>query len=142
MTGAAEILTHATCVAIGEVGVLLRGPSGSGKSDLALRLIEEGAKLVADDQVVLSEIAGSLLASAPRILRGKIEARGCGILVFPYKEFVSMRLVIDLVQRDKIPRLPEPACCYFVGRALPLYRLHAFDSSCSAKVRPLAMTLD
>jgi serine kinase of HPr protein (carbohydrate metabolism regulator) len=142
MTGAEEMLVHATCVAIGEVGVLLRGPSGSGKSDLALRLIEGGAKLVADDQVVLFEVAGSLLASAPEVLRGKIEVRGCGILDIPYEESVSMRLVIDLVQRDKILRLPEPACCDCAGRVLPLYRLHAFDASCSAKVRSLAMTLD
>ncbi|MDE0940637.1 MAG: HPr kinase/phosphatase C-terminal domain-containing protein, partial [Pirellulales bacterium] len=93
MTDGAETLVHATCVAIGEVGVLLRGPSGSGKSDLALRLIEGGAKLVADDQVVLSEVAGSLLASAPAALRGKIEVRGCGILDIPYEKSVSMRLV-------------------------------------------------
>lgn len=142
MTDGAETLVHATCVAIGEVGVLLRGPSGSGKSDLALRLIEGGAKLVADDQVVLSEVAGSLLASAPSVLRGKIEVRGCGILDIPYENSVLMRLVIDLVLRDEIPRLPEPVCCDLAGRALPLYRLHAFDASCSAKVRSLVMILD
>jgi HPr kinase/phosphorylase len=131
------MLVHATCVAIGEVGVLLRGPSGSGKSDLALRLIDGGARLVADDQVVLSEEAGALLASAPVILRGKIEVRGCGIFDIPYEENTAIRLVIDLVQREDVPRLPEPACCDIAGWSLPLYRLHAFDASCATKIRSL-----
>ncbi|MBT5494467.1 MAG: hypothetical protein HOK54_01870 [Alphaproteobacteria bacterium] len=135
------MLVHATCVVIGGVGVLLRGPSGSGKSDLALRLIEGGARLVADDQVKLTEAAGSLAASAPETLRGKIEVRGCGILDIPYAENVSIRLVIDLVLRRDVPRMPEPAHCDIAGRTLPLYRLHAFDASCSAKVRSLAAQL-
>ena len=136
-----DILIHATCVAIGEVGVLLRGPSGSGKSDLALRLIDGGARLVADDQVVLSEGPGALLASAPEVLRGKIEVRGCGILDMPFEESASIQLVIDLVPRDDVPRLPELACCDIAGRALPLYRLHAFDASCATKLRSLVMRL-
>ena len=59
------MLVHATCVALDGAGVLLRGPSGSGKSDLALRLIDGGARLVADDQVALSAEAGRLVARAP-----------------------------------------------------------------------------
>jgi HPr kinase/phosphorylase len=137
-----DMLVHATCVAIGGVGVLLRGPSGSGKSDLALRLIEGGARLVADDQVALAEVTGSLAASAPKVLRGKIEVRGCGILDIPYEESVSIRLVIDLVLRGDVPRVPEPASCDIAGWVLPLYRLHAFDASCPAKVRSVAMRLD
>ena len=63
---------HATCIAVDGLGVLLRGPSGSGKSDLALRLIDGGAMLIADDQVVLEAIGGVLFARPPDILAGKI----------------------------------------------------------------------
>jgi len=70
---------HGTCVALSGLGVLLRGPSGSGKSDLALRLIDGGAKLVADDQVELAlDAAGRVMARAPATLSGLLEVRGIG----------------------------------------------------------------
>ena len=68
-----QIFVHATAVAVGLKGVLLLGPSGSGKSDLALRLIDQGARLVADDQVVLSRNGARLIANAPPALAGKID---------------------------------------------------------------------
>jgi HPr kinase/phosphorylase len=131
-------LLHASCVSINEIGVLLRGPSGSGKSDLTLRLIGDGAILVADDQVQLKDVAGSLMAKAPDMLAGKLEVRGCGILAFPRLEYVTVRLVIDLVPRIKVQRLPGPASCQLFGFELPLYHLHAFDSSCSLKIIKLS----
>lgn len=70
---------HATTIAIDGAGVLLRGPSASGKSDLALRLIDDGARLVADDRTVLALRDGIVEASAPPSIRGKIEVRGLGI---------------------------------------------------------------
>ena len=70
---------HGTCIAIDGAGVLLRGPSGCGKSDLALRLIDGGAVLVADDRVSLEARAGDLVASAPDALAGLLEVRGVGI---------------------------------------------------------------
>ncbi|NKB18916.1 MAG: hypothetical protein GKS01_00075 [Alphaproteobacteria bacterium] len=136
------MLVHATCVAIGDVGVLLRGSPGSGKSDLALRLIDGGAKLVADDQVSIVAVSGLLQASAPEVLRGKIEVRGCGILEIPFQEIVSLRLAIDLVARADVPRLPEDSICDIGGLVLSLYRLHVFDPSCPAKVRSIATRLD
>lgn len=132
------LCVHATCVAIGDVGVLLRGNSGAGKSDLALRLIEGGASLVTDDQVSLTVEEGALKASAPEILRGKLEVRGCGIIEMPCRDSVLLRLVIDLVQRDEVPRLPVDASCKIEGRELPLYKLWAFEPSCPAKIRLLA----
>ncbi|WP_040850329.1 HPr kinase/phosphorylase, partial [Nitrospirillum viridazoti] len=76
------IRVHATCVSVGGAGVLLRGASGSGKSDLALRLVDAGALLVADDQVALAAdpTATLLTATAPERLAGLIEVRGLGIL--------------------------------------------------------------
>ena len=76
----ASILLHATAVAIDGRAVLLRGPSGSGKSDLALRLIDAGARLVADDQSELSRRGDVLMVRAPATIAGLIEVRGLGIL--------------------------------------------------------------
>ena len=129
---------HASCVSINEVGILLRGPSGSGKSDLTLRLIGDGAILVADDQVQLTVVAGSLMARAPDLLAGKLEVRGCGILAFPRLDSVAVHLVVDLVPRIDVQRLPKPESCRLFGFELPLYQLHAFDSSCSLKIIKLS----
>ena len=132
---------HANCVSMNEIGILLRGPSGSGKSDLTLRLMAEGAMLVADDQVQLSDVAGSLIAKAPDKLAGKLEVRGCGILAFPRLESVTVRLVVDLVPRINVQRLPEPSSCRLSLFELPLYQLHAFDSSCPLKIKKLSKEL-
>ena len=128
---------HASCVAIGNTGVLLRGASGSGKSDLALRLINDGAMLVADDQVHLKSVSGKLIASPHNALAGKIEIRGCGIIDLPYRKTVAIGLVVDLEERDDIPRLPEIIACNFYGHRLPVYRLHGFDISCAIKIRTI-----
>ncbi|MBK18211.1 MAG: aldolase [Rhodospirillaceae bacterium] len=129
-----NVLVHATCVAINGTGILLRGASGSGKSDLALRLIDQGAELVADDQVDVTRNDLALSASAPESLRGKIEVRGCGILEIAYRSVVDLAIVVDLVPRAEVQRLPEPATCQLIGVDLPLYRLHAFDPSSPAKI--------
>ncbi len=79
MVRPSSVLAHATCVLCGARGAaLLRGPSGSGKSDLALRLIDGGAKLVADDQVVLTRRGAVLWAAPPTALADRIEVRGVG----------------------------------------------------------------
>ncbi|MBS41347.1 MAG: hypothetical protein CMM83_06495 [Rhodospirillales bacterium] len=132
---------HASCVAIGQFGILLRGPSGSGKSDLALRLIDEGAILVADDQVFLESIDGELLGSSHDKIAGKIEIRGCGIFDFPFLKAITIKLVIDLEKRGNIPRQPETDSCNIFGHRLPLYRLYAFDISSSIKIRALLKNL-
>src|SRR5690606_32729552 len=74
---------HATCVALGDTGILLRGRSGSGKSDLALRLIDGGALLVADDRVALSLEGGRVIARPPAALAGYLEVRGVGPMPVP-----------------------------------------------------------
>jgi len=130
-------LIHATCVAIDGQGVLLRGPSGSGKSDLALRLIEHDAALIADDQVALTVENGDLWATAPASLRGLLEVRGVGLVRQPAAGRAPVRLVVDLVAADQVPRLPEPAPCDIAGVKLPCYRLHALQASAPAKLRLL-----
>jgi HPr kinase/phosphorylase len=126
---------HATCVSIGGRGVLLLGPSASGKSDLALRLIDGGAVLVADDRVNLLAKSGQLLASVPVPIAGKIEARGVGILELPYVQDIPVALAIDLAQEKNRERLPEPAFFDCLGVRVPLLSLDAFEGSACAKIR-------
>ena len=99
---------HATCVAVGDAGLLLRGPPGAGKSDLALRLIDGGARLVADDQTELRTEGGRLLARAPEVLAGKLEVRGLGILDLDHRDEVPVCLLVDLTPGRDPERLPEP----------------------------------
>jgi serine kinase of HPr protein (carbohydrate metabolism regulator) len=135
------IRVHATCVDFGHAAVLLRGPSGAGKSDLAIRLIDRGALLVADDQVELEARRGELWARPPEALAGKIEARGLGIMELPHVAKARVRLVVDLAPKEAIARLPEPAVCELEGVRLPLVRLTAFEASAASKLRLLARAL-
>lgn len=129
------ILVHGTTVALEGVGVLLRGPSGSGKSDLALRLIDGGARLVADDQTELTRSADGLVARAPATIAGRMEARGVGILRVPTVASAPVRLVVDMVPPDRVERLPEPQFCEYLQCSLPLLALAPFEASTPVKIR-------
>jgi HPr kinase/phosphorylase len=131
---------HGTAVEIDGAGILLRGPSGSGKSDLALRLIDGGATLVADDRVVLSRQGGHVLAGAPETIAGKIEVRGLGIVRLPSTGPAPLRLVVDLTPPEAIERLPKAAETVLLGVALPVMQLAPFEPSAPAKLR-LALRL-
>lgn len=140
MTAAAHlkrrmIRVHGTSVALGDDGILLRGPSGSGKSDLALRLIDEGARLVADDQTELERRGEDIAMSSPASIAGRMEVRGLGILRVPSTATAPLRLVIDLVPAGVVERLPERQTCVLLGKALPLMALNPFEASAAAKLR-------
>jgi serine kinase of HPr protein (carbohydrate metabolism regulator) len=124
---------HAGCVAIGGRGVLLAGRSGSGKSDLALRLIDRGARLVSDDYTELSRERGKLVARAPARIAGKIEARGVGILELEPLPEAPVCLLVDL---DGVPeRLPEGAALRpLAGLDIPAVALAALEASAPIKV--------
>jgi serine kinase of HPr protein (carbohydrate metabolism regulator) len=134
--GEASELHHATCLSLAGRGVLLRGPSGSGKSDLAFRLIRGpwAARLVADDQTLVGNLSGDLVATAPDALQGLIELRGLGLVRVPFATHVRLDLVVDLVARDDVPRMPEPAVFSLCGVERPLIALHAFDATAPDKV--------
>lgn len=123
---------HATAVAVAGVGVLLRGGSGSGKSDLALRLIDRGAVLVSDDYSCVSAYAGTVLATAPDSIAGKMEVRGLGIVPMPHAASARVALVVAL--DEAVERLPLPDTTTVAGLALPLIRLNAFEASAPIKV--------
>lgn len=130
------MLVHGSCVDLDGAGVLLRGPPGSGKSDLVLRLIDGGgARLVADDQVALAAREGALLASAPDALAGLLEVRGLGVAAFPYLARSRLLLAIDLVRREEVERMPAPAQVALAGVLLPLARLCPHDASAPARLR-------
>jgi len=129
------VLIHGTCVDLEGAGVLLRGPSGSGKSDLALRLIDGyGARLVADDQVDLHCDGDDLIASPPPALAGILEVRGFGLVRQPHLESTPVVMVIDLCSRDAIERLPNAQNTTLEGKALPCLCLCSQDVSACAKV--------
>lgn len=116
-------LVHAACVEWLGAGILIRGKSGAGKSDLALRLIDAGAALVADDQVLLE----NGIASAPARLQGLLEVRGLGIVRLPFVKKTAVVLTIDLCSADEIERLPDR----FGG----IMRLDPFCASAVAKIK-------
>lgn len=130
MSGAETI--HATCVAIGGRAVLLAGPSGSGKSDLALRLIDRGAMLVSDDYTLLEPRDGRLLARPPERIAGLIELRGIGLVTRPYCPEAPVALLIDLGGARE--RLPEAATRTIAGVAIPVVTLAALEPSAPIKV--------
>lgn len=103
---------HASALAVGMTGVLIRGESGSGKSALALGLImadRRRCRLVADDRVILTAKGDRLIASAPPEIAGLLEVRGQGLLPFPHVSSVAIGLVVDIVAPGAAPRMPEPA---------------------------------
>ena len=117
------------------VAVVLRGPSGSGKSDLALRLIARyGAQLIADDQLHLRAPARQLLCEAPAALAGLIEVRGLGLMRLDHSAGAPVALVVDLVARADVPRLPENDSVMLCNIAVPRLSLHAFDDSTPDKI--------
>jgi serine kinase of HPr protein (carbohydrate metabolism regulator) len=142
-----EALIHGTCLAIGGEGVLLVGKPGAGKSDLALRLIDQGgvglsgrlreARLVADDQVVIRRVEGTLVASAPPSLQGKLEIRGLGIAELAVVAETRLRLAVRLTPTAEIERLPDlqSARMDILGIGVPLILLDPWNASAPARLR-------
>ena len=126
---------HATVVAIDGAGVMLRGPSGGGKSDLALRLIDAGALLVADDRCDLRREGGRVMVEAPPGLAGLLEVRGMGVVPARSTPRAPLVLVVDLVPAEAVARMPLAAVCALLGIEVPLVSLAAFEASSAAKVR-------
>ncbi len=129
---------HASCVAIDGRAVLITGPSGSGKSDLTLRLLDRGFALVSDDQTLVKKTATRLAASAPPTIRGKLEIRGIGIVEMEQIDDQPVALVVELT--SDIQRLPDDSRERpIMGVAVPLISVDAMSASAASKV---ALALD
>ena len=117
-------------------GALILGPSGAGKSDLALRALEAGFRLVADDRVTVWKSGGALYGRAPDPLSGLIEARGHGILAEPSLAFAEIVLAVRCAAPgEAIERLPEPATEIVAETALALTWIDPREASAPAKLR-------
>lgn len=110
---------HASCVALGERGLLILGRPGSGKSTLALELLALGAQLVGDDQVTLWRDEGGVRAGPSTGLEGMIEARGVGLLRLPWTASAAVTLALDL-DVVETQRLPEPRTRVLLGAPVPI----------------------
>ena len=129
---------HCSTVASGGRAVLITGPSGSGKSDLALRLLDRGFTLVSDDQTVIKKDGDRLLASAPPTIAGKLEIRGLGIVDMEQVDNVPVALLVEL--KSDIQRLPDDSRERpILGVKLPLVTIDAMPASAPSKV---ALALD
>ena len=133
---------HGTAVTLGSAAALIRGASGSGKSDLALRclavpagaLIREAARLVADDQVIVTRAGTELLVSAPNTILGRLEVRGVGVLEVPAVAAARLVLVVELVAPDQVERMPDEHYVWLDGVRVPCLRLAPFEASAPAKM--------
>jgi Serine kinase of the HPr protein, regulates carbohydrate metabolism len=124
-----------TCIALEGHGVLLRGDSEAGKSDLALRLIDAGGELVSDDYTDVSAEDGRLVASAPPPLHGLLEIRGVGIVCLPAMPASAIVAAIDLVTGGELERMPTPRAEPILGVSVPVFQLVAREASAVARVR-------
>jgi serine kinase of HPr protein (carbohydrate metabolism regulator) len=129
---------HASCVALDGRAVLITGISGSGKSDLSLRLLDRGFTLVSDDQTIVKKVGAKLIASAPATIAGKLEIRGVGIVEMETVKDVPVALIVELT--SDIQRLPDDSPERPVlGVKVPLISVDAMTASAASKV---ALALD
>ncbi|HWF00529.1 MAG TPA: HPr kinase/phosphorylase [Caulobacteraceae bacterium] len=116
-------------------GVLIQGASGAGKSDLALRALDDGFRLVADDRTVVWASGGALFGRAPEVLAGLIEARGQGLVSEAPLALAEILLVAALAKPDAIERMPEPDTVSIVGVTVARLSIDAQAPSAPARLR-------
>ena len=130
------MIVHAGLIAVRQGGiwrgVLIEGPSGAGKSDLALRALDEGFRLVADDRASLWVSQGGLFGRAPDALSGLLEIRGLQVVRVPALALAE----VALVARCGVPeRIPEPRFAEILGVRIPLVEIDPREASAPAKLR-------
>ena len=140
MTALSSETVHASAVSIDGHAILISGRPGSGKSDLALRLMDRGAMLVSDDYTIVTRQDGHLVASPPETIRGRIEVRGIGLITKPHESGVPVALVIDI--DEPVPRMPEPGGTRLIADIeVPLFALAPYEASAPIKVELLLKSL-
>jgi serine kinase of HPr protein (carbohydrate metabolism regulator) len=123
-------------------GALIEGPSGIGKSDLALRALDQGFRLVADDRVVTFTAGGRLYGKPHETLAGLIEVRGLGVMTAAALPFAQIVLVIRCVHGpEAVERLPEPRFETLTGVSVPVFDLWPREPAAPAKIRRMMQSL-
>lgn len=125
---------HSTSVVIEDLGILIKGQSGIGKSDLALRLIDSGATLISDDVTICKKIGDYLYLFSHSDTRGLLEVREIGIMTVPYVENIKLTLVVELVE-EKLERIPRMMSCNILGVKFPKIKIFGKSSSAVAKIK-------
>ncbi|MBR4126072.1 MAG: HPr kinase/phosphatase C-terminal domain-containing protein [Alphaproteobacteria bacterium] len=133
---------HASCIEFSGSGILICGDSGSGKSDLCLRMLDTGANLVADDQTQIENVGGRLTASCPERLRGLLEIRGIGIVTTPTVPEAEIRLKLILQPTEKIARMPALQTESIEGISIPVLRMNPFEASAILKIKTFLSVLN
>jgi HPr kinase/phosphorylase len=133
-------LVNGTAVAWRGQGVLILGPTGSGKSDLTLRLLDSGATLIGDDLVEMKRDGNRLLLSfppeGPADLKGKMEVKGLGIMSVPVAPpEVALALVVRSTPAAEVELIPESLESEWLGLAVATIGIHLLEPSATAKVR-------
>lgn len=142
---AEPVTIHASCVALGDMGILIEGAPGSGKSDLVLRLIDEPGygcadtllrgRLVADDQTLIERRGNDLIASSPKPIAGLFEIRGQGIVKVHHLCDVKLALAVKLAPASEIERMPEASFRHIAGVALRAIAIDPGKASAPARIR-------
>ena len=125
---------HSTSVVIDDNGVLILGDSGSGKSDLALRLIDNGATLISDDISICKKNSNNIYLYCPPEIKGLLEVREIGIITVPFVERIKLRLVVNLNSNNN-ERFPKDSSFRILGIKIPLISIEGKNSSAVAKIK-------
>ena len=125
---------HSTSVVIDDNGVLILGDSGSGKSDLALRLIDNGATLISDDISICRKNSDNIYLYCPPEIKGLLEVREIGIITVPFVEKIKLRLVVNLKSNNN-ERFPKDSCFRILGIKIPIINIEGKNSSAVAKIK-------
>ncbi len=125
---------HSTSVVIEDLGILIKGESGLGKSDLALRLIDSGATLISDDLTICKKIGDCLYLHPHSKTKGLLEVREIGIMTVPYVDNVKLSLVVELMG-EEFERIPGMMSCSILGIKFPKIKIFGKSSSAVAKIK-------
>ena len=125
---------HSTSVVIEDLGLLIIGQSGSGKSDLALRLIDNGATLISDDISICRKNSNNIYLHCPPEIKGLLEVREIGIITVPFVERIKLRLVVNLKSKNN-ERFPKDNSFRILGIKIPLISIEGKNSSAVAKIK-------
>ncbi|MAH78739.1 MAG: aldolase [Rickettsiales bacterium] len=125
---------HASSISLEDNGVLIIGPSGSGKSDLALRMIDSGATLISDDITTCRKINGSISLFSSEKIFGLIEVRGIGIIKVPYVENIKLKMIVKLTNQ-MIDRMPQEKKKKVMGISFPIIEIQPKEVSATAKIK-------